>query len=139
MTNDQIIELAKQAGFQVDEFDDGIWLAYQSEIQRFAELVRNAPQAQQPPRIGSGVTVEQTLEQWEHDFSNPMTPEQQTDWVNREREFAARQAQQPRKAVKLTDEEIEELVAANAGYGNNFNRVARAIEQAVLKANGVEE
>lgn len=35
-----------------------------------------APQAQQPPRIGSGVTVEQTLEQWEHDFRNPMTPEQ---------------------------------------------------------------
>lgn len=54
-----------------------------------------APQAQQPPRIGAGVTVEQTLEHWEHDFQNPMTPEQQADWVKREREFAVSQAQQP--------------------------------------------
>lgn len=54
-----------------------------------------APQAQQPPRIGSGVTVEQTLAQWEHDFDNPTTPEQQADWVKREREFASAQAQQP--------------------------------------------
>lgn len=60
-------------------------------------IANAAPQAQQPARIGSGVTVEQTLEQWEHDFSNPMTPEQQVDWVKRERDFAARQAQQPAK------------------------------------------
>lgn len=38
MTNDQLTSLAKQAGF--DE-DDGIWLDYPLEIQRFAELVRN--------------------------------------------------------------------------------------------------
>lgn len=68
--------------------------------------VGSAPQAQQPARIGSGVTVEQTLEQWEHDFNNPMTPEQQADWVKREREFAARQAQQP------VPQAVQTLIAA---------------------------
>lgn len=49
------------------------------------------------PRLGSGVTVEQTLEKWEHDFNSPMTPEQQTAWIKREREFASAQAQQSAK------------------------------------------
>lgn len=103
-----------------------------------------APQAQQPPRIGSGVTVEQTLEQWEHDFRNPMTHEQQADWVKRERDFAARQAQQPRKAVKLSDEELVDHYSAIAdgkewAIGGLSDAVpfARAIEQAVWEKLGV--
>jgi len=37
--NERIIELAEQAGFRVEiQFD--MWCAYQEELERFAELVR---------------------------------------------------------------------------------------------------
>lgn len=42
---------------------------------------------------------------------------------------------QPRKAVKLSDEEISTIAISNPP---NVHIYARAIEQAVLKANGIE-
>ena len=102
---------------------DGTWLPLYA-----------APQAQRPPRVGSGVTVEQTLAQWEHDLHNPMTPEQQAEWVKREREFAVSQAKQ--QPQLLTDEEIEKLQYEHVGVTKWFPNLARAIERAVLKKNG---
>lgn len=48
---------------------------------------------------------------------------------------AAPRAEQPRKAVKLSDEEISTIAISNPP---NVHIYARAIEQAVLKANGIE-
>lgn len=48
---------------------------------------------------------------------------------------AAPRAEQPRKAVKLTDDEISTIAIDNPP---NVHIYARAIEQAVLKANGIE-
>lgn len=44
----------------------------------------------------------------------------------------------PAEVPLLTDEEMMEMVTANAGYGGtNFDRVARAIEQAVRQKAGL--
>ena len=73
MSKDNVIELAKQAGFQVDEFDDGIWLAYPLEIQRFAELVRN--QTLEEAAKVCRKEAERALFNWKNDL-----PENQPFW-----------------------------------------------------------
>lgn len=51
---------------------------------------------------------------------------------------AVQKASPPAEAPLLTDEEMMEMVTANAGYGGtNFDRVARAIEQAVRQKAGL--
>ena len=48
-------------------------------------------------------------------------------------------AQQPRKAVKLTHHQITECHPVLYGLDDDTLAFARAIEAAVLKANGVEQ
>ena len=54
-------------------------------------------------------------------------------------EWNAPQAQQPRKAVKLSDDEIEKLQYEHVGVTKWFPNLARAIEQAVWEKLGVSE
>ena len=60
-----------------------------------------------------------------------------------DRDCPALSAQQPRKAVKLTDEELSTVLGfreyITESTRTTLTIVARAIEQAVLKKNGVTE
>lgn len=105
--------------------------------------LKAAPKAQQPVRDVPSMTVEQTLAIWEHDFKTPMTPEQQDDWVKRERDFAkVQRSAQPRL---LTHDELRSIYLGN-GFTIKDGQTdlkayvfasARAVEIAVLKKNGM--